>query len=83
MVGVVVRDEDLRDPRRVVPIGANDVEDLVGPRPEPGIYEGELASPVDQVGVAVEAVGEVEPLVAATDQVDIVGELHRYVEGTE
>jgi hypothetical protein len=76
MVRVVVGDQDLADSGRVEAVCPDELEDLIGPRAEAGVDERELVAAVDQVGVAVEAVREVEAVVAAADEVDVLRQLH-------
>ena len=82
VVGVVVGDDDARDARRVEAVGAHVVEDLVRPRPEAGVDHHQLVARVDDVRVAVQAVREVEAVVAAADQVDVLRQAHRQLAGT-
>ena len=83
VIGVVVGDDDLRDPRRVEAVAPHELENPVGAGPEAGVDERKLYFAVDQVRVAIEAVGQVEPVVAAPDQVDVLGELHSPLLATE
>src|SRR3989304_159438 len=58
------------------PLLLREGEALLGARPEAGFDECDLAPTVDAVDVAVEAVGEVEAVVAAADEVDVFRKLH-------
>ena len=81
MVGVIVGDEDLRDPLRIEAVLANEPEDLVGTWAEPSVDEHDIVPTVDEVRVAVQTVGEIEAVVSPSDQVDVLGEPHSL--GTE
>ena len=62
--------------RRVEAVGPHQVEDLVRSWAEARVDQRELVTAVDQIRVAVEPVGEIEPVVPAADEIDVVGELH-------
>ena len=83
MIGVIVGDDDLSDASGIQTVGRHALEDAVGAGAEARVDESELVATVDQIDVAVESVGQVEPVVAAADQIDVVRQLHRYPSGTE
>ena len=76
MVGVVVRDDDPRDPAGIQAVAAHEVEDLAGPWPEPGVDHHQLVAAVDDVHMAVEAMRKVEAIVAAAHEIHVAGQLH-------
>ena len=75
VIGVVVRHDDARDARGVESVPAHRRNDLIRPGPEPSVDHDQLV-PVDDVGVAVEPMRQVEPVVTAADEIHVVAELH-------
>ena len=75
MVGVVVGDEQAGDVPRFEALGHDVGDDLLA-AVEAGVDHPQALARVDDVAVRVQPAGEVEAVIPATDEVEMVVDLH-------
>ena len=82
MIGVVVGHEQVSDLPRFKPFGSHVVDHHLA-AVEAGVDHPETVSGIDDVAVGVQPAGEVEAVVAAADEVQVVVDLHESISSSE